>query len=110
MRYRIPTEGRSTSPVSPADLRQLLWAVHPASLRADLETLKHLYRQNATQSQVSQAQVAFAKAIAGWSDEQVADFLVNEFFEPPFSIELLSKPANERREVLSALYQYLFVE
>jgi hypothetical protein len=101
--------------VPPSEMMQVLHAPYAESVRsnlrwASLEMLKELYQQNATHPLVGKAQAAFAEAISKWSDEQVSDFLVNEFFEPPFSAELLLKPADERREVLSSMYSYLFSE
>ena len=94
---------------------QFLHAPYPENVRmslrwASLDELKELYHQNSMDPVVGQAQAALAEAISVWSDDQVSDFLVNEFFEPPFSDELRLKPANERREVFLSIYRYLFSE
>lgn len=75
---------------------------------ASLDDLKELYRQQAADPLVLEAQAAFAEALQGWSDLQVTDFLANELFEPPFSVEVLSKPMRDQREILSGVYAYLF--
>ena len=59
-------------------------------------------------SKTHEARLAIETAIAKWSDDQVADFMVNHLFEPPYSIEFQSKSRSELRHMLATIYRYLF--
>ena len=70
--------------------------------------LKELYRENPDHPRVHEAQTALKTALTEWSDEEVADFLLNHVFQPPQSTELQAKSADELRQVLESVYRHLF--
>jgi hypothetical protein len=70
--------------ISPGEMMDVLHAPYPEPYkaylrRASLDMLRDLYRENPDHPKVREAQLAMETAISEWSDEQVADFLLNLF-------------------------------
>ncbi len=103
------------SAVSPAKMMDVLHALYLDSVElgprwASLDMLRDLYQKNRAHPKVCKAQAAMRLALSEWGDEQVADFLLNYLFQPPLSTEMRSRSPEELREVLSTVYQHLFLE
>ncbi len=73
-----------------------------------LDFLRREYRENPNDPKVSQVRMAMEAALSEWSDEQVADFIINHLLEPPASTEVQSKSPTELRQMLDKLYHILF--
>jgi len=101
--------------ISPAEMLPMLHSLFPETIRAQLrwadqDMLRTLYRENCDHPKAHEIQLAMDTAIANWSDDQVADFVLNHLLQPPQSTDLQSRPVAELRQVLVAVYNYLFLE
>jgi hypothetical protein len=101
--------------ISPREMMDVLHAPYPETTRAhlrraSLDMLRNLYKENPDHPKVREAQLAMETAISEWSDEQVVDFLLNHFFEPPYSTEFQSKSPSELRQILVDIHNYLFLD
>lgn len=101
--------------LSPSAIVETLHALYPETIRAHLqgcglEMLRDLYQKMPSDPKVHQAQLAMETALSKWGDEQVADFLLNYLFDPPYSTELQSKSPAELRQILAGVYDFLFLD
>ena len=99
--------------VLPSEMHDVLHAPYPDEYRTNrgwdsLQMLRDLYRRNPDHPKTHEARLAIETAIAKWSDDQVADFILNYLFEPPYSVESQSKSPSELRQMLATIYRYLF--
>lgn len=101
--------------ISPREMISVLHAPYPDTIRSvlqgcSLEMLRDLYQENPDHPKVREAQLAMETAISKWSNEQVADFLLNHLFQPPQSTELQSRSPAELRQILVDIHNYLFLD
>jgi len=99
--------------VLPNEMHDVLHAPYPDEHRTNrgwdsFEMLRDLYRRNPDHPKTHEARLAIETAIANWSDDQAADFMLNYLFEPPYSVEFQSKSPSELRQMLATIYHYLF--
>ena len=99
--------------ISPDEMMKVLHAPYPertrATLRwASLDMLRHLYQKNPDHPKVHEAKLALETGMSEWTDQEVADFLMNHLFEAQDSTDLQSKSPDELRRMLSIIYDYLF--
>jgi hypothetical protein len=99
--------------VLPSEMHDVLHAPYPDEYRTNrgwdsLEMLRDLYRKNPDHPKTHEARLALETAMVKWSDDQIADFMLNYLFEPPYSLEFQSKSPSELRQMLATIYRYLF--